>query len=118
MADGCRGGCCLAQRVAVSAGRIRNAIVLWTSLAWMRDRRWILARSGGLMARTPLMRALQRLAWEHRAASQLGIEVERLREREDRPGVPRREFLKRAGAVGAAAAEAGPVALEIGRAHV
>src|SRR5215467_356726 len=63
------------------------------------------------MARTSLMRALQRLAWEHRAASQLGIEVERLREREERPGVPRREFLKRAGAVGAAAAVAGPVAL-------
>jgi hypothetical protein len=34
------------------------------------------------MARTSLMRALQRLAWEHRAASQLGIEVEELRERE------------------------------------
>ena len=34
------------------------------------------------MARTPLMRALQRLAWEHRAASQLGIGVEELRERE------------------------------------
>jgi monoamine oxidase len=63
------------------------------------------------MARTSLMRALQRLAWEHRAASQLGIEVERLREREQMPGVSRREFLKRAGAVGAAAAVAGPVAL-------
>jgi monoamine oxidase len=63
------------------------------------------------MARTSLMRALQRLAWEHRAASQLGIEVERLRERQEMPGLPRREFLKRAGAVGAAAAVAGPVAL-------
>jgi monoamine oxidase len=63
------------------------------------------------MARTPLMRALQRLAWEHRAASQPGIEVEGLREREEMPGVPRREFLKRAGAVGAAAAVAGPAAL-------
>ena len=63
------------------------------------------------MARTSLMRALQRLAWEHRAASQLGIGVEELREREEVPGVPRREFLKRAGAVGAAAAAAGPLAL-------
>ena len=63
------------------------------------------------MARTPLMRALQRLAWEHRAASQLGIGVEQLREREQLPGVPRREFLKAAGAAGAVAAMAGPVAL-------
>jgi len=63
------------------------------------------------MARTSLMRALRRMAWEHRAASQLGIGVEELREREETPGVPRREFLKRAGAVGAAAAVAGPLAL-------
>jgi monoamine oxidase len=62
------------------------------------------------MARTSLMRALQRLAWEHQAASQLGIEVEELREREQMPGVSRREFLKRAGAAGAAAAVAGPLA--------
>jgi len=61
------------------------------------------------MARTPLMRALQRLAWEHRAASQLGIEVERLRERGEMPGVSLREFLRRAGATGAAAAVAGPL---------
>ena len=63
------------------------------------------------MARTPLMRALQRLAWEHQAASQLGIEVERLREDEQIQGVPRREFLKRASAVGATAAVVGPLAL-------
>ena len=63
------------------------------------------------MARTSLMRALQRLAWEHRAASQLGIEVEELREREQMPGVSRREFLKVAGTAGAAAAVAGPLAL-------
>ncbi len=62
------------------------------------------------MARTSLMRALQRLAWEHQAASRLGIEVEELREREQMPGVSRREFLKRAGAAGAAAAVAGPLA--------
>ena len=63
------------------------------------------------MARTPLMRALQRLAWEHRAASQLGIEAERLREHAETRGVPRREFLKRASAVGATAAVVGPLAL-------
>ena len=56
------------------------------------------------------MRALQRLAREHQAASRLGIEIERLREREQMPGVSRREFLKRAGAPGAAAAAAGPLA--------
>jgi monoamine oxidase len=61
------------------------------------------------MARTSLMRALQCLAWEHRAASQLGIGVEELRERGEMPGVSRREFLKRAGATGAAAAVAGPL---------
>ena len=55
------------------------------------------------MARTPLMRALQRLAWEHRTASQLGIGVEQLREREQMRGVSRREFLKGAGAAGAVA---------------
>jgi monoamine oxidase len=57
------------------------------------------------------MRALQRLAWEHRAASQLGIEVEDLRERRQMPGVSRRQFLKGAGAATAAAAVAGPLAL-------
>jgi hypothetical protein len=57
------------------------------------------------------MRALQRLAWEHRAASQLGIEVEELRERGQMPGVSRRGFLKGAGAAGAVAAVAGPLAL-------
>src|SRR5215470_16966154 len=62
------------------------------------------------MARTPLMRALQRLAWEHRAASQLGIEVERLREGGEIPGVSRRALLKGAGAAGAAVAVAGPLA--------
>src|SRR5215471_15794767 len=65
------------------------------------------------MSRTPLMRALQRVAWEHRAASHLGIGVDELRERET-SGVSRREFLKRAGAAGAAGAAvavAGPLAL-------
>jgi monoamine oxidase len=59
------------------------------------------------MARTPLLRALQRLAQEHRDASALGIEVEQLHER----GISRRELLKRAGAAGAAVAVAGPLAL-------
>src|SRR5437763_8004186 len=63
------------------------------------------------MARTPLMRALQRLAREHDAASQLGIEVEELREREEDARISRREFVKRAGALGAAVTVAGPMAL-------
>jgi monoamine oxidase len=62
------------------------------------------------MSRTPLMRTLQRLAWEHRAATQLGIGVEELREREQQSAVSRREFLKRAGATGAAVAAVGPLA--------
>src|SRR5258706_13413840 len=63
------------------------------------------------MARTPLMRALQRLAREHQAASMLGIEVEELYERECEGRISRREFVKRTGAVGAAVAVAGPMAL-------
>jgi monoamine oxidase len=65
------------------------------------------------MARTPLMRSLQRLAREHRAASRLRIEVERLREREDNARearLSRREFVKRT-AVGAAVAASAPMAL-------
>ena len=57
------------------------------------------------MARTPLLHAFQRLAREHRAAERLGIPVDEL------PGYSRREFLKRAGATGAAAVVAGPAAL-------
>src|SRR5258708_27574277 len=63
------------------------------------------------MARTPLMRALQRLARDHQAASMLGIEVEELHERECEGRISRREFVKRTGAVGAAVAVAGPMAL-------
>jgi monoamine oxidase len=62
------------------------------------------------MARTPLMRAVQRLAREHDAAARLGIEVEELREREQGRRVSRREFLKRAGALGAAVTVAGSAA--------
>ena len=59
------------------------------------------------MARTPLMRALRRLAREHQAASKLGIEVEEHQETR----VTRRELLARTGAVGAAVAIGGPLAL-------
>src|SRR6266516_5299698 len=62
------------------------------------------------MARTPLMRALQRLARDRSTAQAMGIEVEELREREAEARYSRREFVKRAGAVGAAAAVAGPAA--------
>lgn len=61
------------------------------------------------MARTPLMRAVQRLAREHQAASTLGIEVEDSRERERKARISRREFVMRTGAMGAAAAVAGQV---------
>jgi monoamine oxidase len=61
------------------------------------------------MARTPLLRALQRLAREHDAAARLGIEVGQFRHREQEAGFSRREFLKRTGAVGATAAVTGPL---------
>jgi monoamine oxidase len=67
----------------------------------------------GHMARTPLMRAFQRLAREHRAAERLGISPEELREREAEArekAYSRGEFLKRSGAVGAAVALGGPAA--------
>jgi monoamine oxidase len=57
------------------------------------------------------MRALQRLAGEHRAATQLGIEVEEYRERQAEARISRREFVKRTGAVGTAVAVGGPMAL-------
>jgi monoamine oxidase len=61
------------------------------------------------VARTPLLRALQRLAEEHRTADALGIDADELRGlRAER--YSRGEFLKRAGAVGAAAA-VGPAVL-------
>ena len=63
------------------------------------------------MARTPLMRALRRLAREHSAAQQLGVSVDEFREREAEAAYSRREFIKRTGAVGTAVAIAGPAAL-------
>lgn len=62
------------------------------------------------MARTPLMRTLQSLAAEHRSAARMSLDLHEYREREREAQVSRREFLKRAGAVGAAVAVAGPVA--------
>src|SRR5690242_15319753 len=58
------------------------------------------------MARTPLLRAIQRLAQDHRTAERLGIEVEELRERQ----YTRRELLRRGGAVGAGLALGGSLA--------
>jgi monoamine oxidase len=63
------------------------------------------------MARTPLMRALQRLARDHSAAAELGIDVDELRERTTEGRLSRREFLRRSGAAGAVVAIAGPLAL-------
>jgi monoamine oxidase len=63
------------------------------------------------MARTPLLRAFTRLAEEHRTAERLGIPPAELRGLRSEAALSRREFLKRAGAVGAAAAVAGPAAL-------
>lgn len=66
------------------------------------------------MARTVLMRALQRIAREHQAASALGISTEELRARnesQDAARLTRRDFVKRAGMIGVAAAAAGEMAL-------
>ena len=63
------------------------------------------------MARTPLMRALQRLAREHREAEALGIGPAELRERQAEGTLTRRELVKRGGFVGAAVMLGGPTAL-------
>jgi monoamine oxidase len=60
------------------------------------------------MARTPLLRALQRLAEEHRTAERLSMPPAELR---GQRSLSRREFLKRTGAAGAAVAVGGPAAL-------
>ena len=52
------------------------------------------------MARTPLLRAIERLAREHDVAERLGVPPAELRERRAEAGYSRREFLKRSGAVG------------------
>jgi monoamine oxidase len=60
------------------------------------------------MARTPLLRALRRLAGEHAAAEKLGIPVAELRARREEQAYSRKDFLKRTGAAGVALAAAGP----------
>ena len=59
------------------------------------------------MARTPLLRALQRLARDHQHAEALGISPQELREQEQERAYSRGEFLKRSGTAGAAVALAG-----------
>ena len=61
------------------------------------------------MARTPLLRAFQKLAEEHRTADGLGISPAELRGQRDEAAYSRREILKRAGIAGAGVA-AGPLA--------
>ncbi len=61
------------------------------------------------MARTPLLRALRRLARDHAAADELGIPVRDLRARREEQTYSRTEFLKRTGAAGATIVAAGPL---------
>src|SRR2546423_4538555 len=63
------------------------------------------------MARTPLLRALRRLAEEHRTAESMGIPPAELRGQREESALSRREFLNSAGVTGAAVAVAGPAAL-------
>ena len=58
------------------------------------------------MARTPLMRALQRMASEHTEASEKGISVEEVRHLR-RATISRRDLLKGAGALAAGLALTG-----------
>ena len=58
------------------------------------------------MARTPILRAIQRMAREQKQAAHLGIEVEELRDRE----YTRREVLRRGGVAGAGLALGGALA--------
>jgi monoamine oxidase len=62
------------------------------------------------VARTPLLRAFQRLAEEHRTAQRLGLPPAELRGQRSESTYTRGDFLKRAGAAGAAAT-VGPLAL-------
>ena len=63
------------------------------------------------MARTPILRWIQRLANEHAAAEQLGITPAELREKRAAAAFTRRQFLKTAAALGAVVAATGPAAL-------
>src|SRR2546427_6766990 len=62
------------------------------------------------MARTPLMRALQRMASEHAEASEKGISVEEVRHLR-RATIGRRDLLKGAGALAAGLALTDPLGL-------
>ena len=55
------------------------------------------------MARTPLLRAIERLARDHGEAERLGLTAAQLRELSADAGWSRRQFLKRGGAAGAGA---------------
>lgn len=55
------------------------------------------------MARTPLLRTIERLARDHGEAERLGLTAAQVRELRADAGWSRREFLKRGGAAGAAA---------------
>jgi monoamine oxidase len=63
------------------------------------------------MARTPLLRLLERLAREHDDAERLRITPAEVRERRAEAVYSRREFLKRSGAAGVAAGLVGPAVL-------
>jgi monoamine oxidase len=62
------------------------------------------------MARTPLLRAIRRLARDHAAADRLGIPVGDYRARREEHAYTRTELLRRAGVAGATIAVAGPFA--------
>src|SRR2546423_14356350 len=89
-----------------STTNVHRSRLLNFSSGWVRVAARPGRTEGGAMARTPLLRALQRLAAEHGEAARLGIEVEELRERV----YSRRELLKR-GAIATAAATVAPAAL-------
>ena len=63
------------------------------------------------MARTPLLRLLERLAREHDDAERLGMTPAEVRERRAEAAYSRREFLKRSGAVGVAVGLGGSAVL-------
>ena len=70
-----------AQRVEFVPLMLRIASISLTSAAEMRDRRGNRSTRRATVARTPLLRAFQRLAEEHRTAERLGIPPAELRGR-------------------------------------
>src|SRR5712691_3539486 len=74
-----------------------------TSWPEMRDRPPVQLRGEERvkMARTPLLRAFERLAEEHRTAERLGIPTAELRGQREKAAYSRGEFLKRSGIAGA-----------------